>query len=231
MCGVRLRQAFGHLGADIERLLRWQQPAALHDAAQRLAVHEFHDDVGATITAPDLVDGDDVRMVQRRGGSRFLLEAREPVGIGRELRREELDGHVAVEVVIPRAEHFPHAPGPDLFEELVSAEPRTGTGSQPLRAGPRRDLADGGEDLIRTKVRSGARRHGSGWASIAGHGPSATTTASVSATPSTKLWIPKKLAANPTATYQPSGDSWGDQSARLADHTTLRAAPVVRPGL
>ena len=92
---MRLRESIGYLRAAVQRAPDRHQSPRDHPA-QRLTVHVLHDDVGTPVPAADLMDRDDVGMVQRGGGSRFLREAREAIGVGRELLRQELDRHVAM---------------------------------------------------------------------------------------------------------------------------------------
>ena len=70
-------------------------------------------------------DGEDVGMIQRRGGARLLLEALEPIGIERERGGQDLDGNVAAEPRIARAIDFAHAPGANRGNHLVGAEARS----------------------------------------------------------------------------------------------------------
>ena len=46
-----------------------------------VAVDQLHDDEVRAMLEPDIVDGADVGMMQRRDGFRFALEAREGLGI------------------------------------------------------------------------------------------------------------------------------------------------------
>ena len=78
----------------------------------------------------DVVDGADVRIVQRGDGARFLLEALPRFRIGRERAREHLDGNRAIEPRVARAIDLAHAAG-----------------------------ADRGDDLVRTKACAGLERH------------------------------------------------------------------------
>ena len=45
------------------------------ERGERLPVDELHRQESPVADLADLVDGDDVRVVERRGGARFLLEA------------------------------------------------------------------------------------------------------------------------------------------------------------
>ena len=50
-------------------------------------------------------------MVEGRGRARLLLEALLAVRVGRELRRQNLDGHVAPQPRVARPIHLSHASG------------------------------------------------------------------------------------------------------------------------
>ena len=52
--------------------------AAAQSVAQRLAFEQLRHDVRRAVVAADVVDREDVRVIQRRGGARFLLEAPKP---------------------------------------------------------------------------------------------------------------------------------------------------------
>ena len=71
--------------------------------AQRLAMQDFADDVRRALVRADVVDREDVGVIQRRRGARFLLEATQAVGVGRVGGRKNLDGDVAPEPLVARA--------------------------------------------------------------------------------------------------------------------------------
>src|SRR6476659_5589468 len=71
----------------------------------------------------DLVDGDDVRMVERRGGLGLEHEAPETLFIAHERGREDLQGDVPLESLIPRPVDLPHATGPERSEDAVAGDP------------------------------------------------------------------------------------------------------------
>jgi hypothetical protein len=54
------------------------------------------------------VDGRDVRVIKRREEAHFALEARQPIRIGRERGRQDLDRYVAPEPRVARAVHLTH---------------------------------------------------------------------------------------------------------------------------
>ena len=74
----------------------------------------------------DVVDGDDVRMVERGRGPRFELEAAQTIGVIGEGRGEDLDGHHASELGVVRTVHFAHAAGVNDRDDFVAPQPGTG---------------------------------------------------------------------------------------------------------
>jgi hypothetical protein len=50
-----------------------------------------------------------VGMIQRGEEPRFPLEAGEPIGVRRERSRQDLEGHVATELLVAGAIHLPHS--------------------------------------------------------------------------------------------------------------------------
>ena len=66
-------------------------------------------------------------MVERRRGARFLLEAKEPRLVVDQLRREDLQRHVAVQRGVGGAVDLSHSSRTDGADDLVAAE--TGSGS------------------------------------------------------------------------------------------------------
>jgi hypothetical protein len=75
-------------------------------------VHQFHDQrvqpEPLSSTPPDVGNMGVVQGRERRG---FTLEAREPIGVGSKLRRENLHGDLATEPGVARAIHLAHAAG------------------------------------------------------------------------------------------------------------------------
>jgi len=77
-----------------------------------------HNEVPALVF-PDIVDGADAGMVQSGGGARFPAEALQRRSVGRELGRQELDGHKAAQLgVLGLVDHTHPAPA-ELFQDAV----------------------------------------------------------------------------------------------------------------
>ena len=147
---VRAHQRGGELLAqsrDGER----RQTLALHHRAQGLALDPLHDDERRVGVLAEVVDGDDRRVVQRRGGARLAQRFRERVGALATAQR--LDRDHPVEHRVAGAEDVAESTAADLVEDLEPTQAAGGgrlrrtarpsenpsaCGSPRARAGPRR---------------------------------------------------------------------------------------------
>ena len=100
---------------------------------ERLAFEILEHQVVELAVAADVVDGADVRIVQRGNRARFLLEALPRFRIRRERAGEHLDGDRAIEPRVARAVDLAHAA-----------------------------RANRGDDFVGTKTRARLERHGAG---------------------------------------------------------------------
>src|SRR5262245_21678874 len=71
----------------------------------------------------DLVNGQDVRMVERRGGSRFLAKALDALVVFGETRRQQLERDLTAQPRVLREIYFTHSSPSDLVNDLVSSDP------------------------------------------------------------------------------------------------------------
>jgi hypothetical protein len=108
----------------------------------------------------DVENGEQVRMVQRCYGARFLLEAAETVLIVREGRGEDLDGHVAAEARIARAVHFAHSSRSNERENFVRPKLTAGSewqgggiihGPAPIRSTARQSVESPAAQAVRLR--------------------------------------------------------------------------------
>ena len=60
----------------------------------------------------------DVFVIELGGAAGFLVEAADVFGIGRHLRRQNLEGHEAIELRIAGADHRRHAAHADWFDQF-----------------------------------------------------------------------------------------------------------------
>jgi len=65
-------------------------------------------------------------VVQRGEGFGFALEPSQPIGVGGEVRRHDLDGDVSVEHGVARAIDLTHAAGTDGSGDFIRAEAGAG---------------------------------------------------------------------------------------------------------
>ena len=79
-CGVRPSQGVSDLHGRFQRLIQTQSSAA-QELVQSLAFDILHGDIVQPILLIDVVNGDDVGMVQRRGGFGLLHESPFALGV------------------------------------------------------------------------------------------------------------------------------------------------------
>ena len=90
--------------------------------AQLFAFEQFGDDIGRAFVLADIVDGEDVRVIERRGGAGFLLEAAQTVGITGELGGQHLDRDLATESRVFCQIDLAHSAGAELRDNLIMIE-------------------------------------------------------------------------------------------------------------
>ena len=93
--GVRHTERLGHLSAQLRQ--RFNRAAFADQRPQRAPLDEFHHDEATGFSFADFVNGDDVGMIERGGGARFLLEAPHAISIGSELFGQQLERDLATE--------------------------------------------------------------------------------------------------------------------------------------
>ena len=87
-----------------------------------LALHKLHHDEVAAVGRLDLVNGDDVRMVERGCGLRFLHEAPTAALVCDSFSGEHLDGDVTIQSRVARTIHLTHAARANQREHFIRAE-------------------------------------------------------------------------------------------------------------
>ena len=118
---VRRLERVGDLLRDGKRLVDRKRPS--RDTLREIvALHQFHDEGLCAVGFLDAVDARDVRMVERSQHFGFALKTREPVAIGGERGRQDLDRDLALEPGVGRPKHLPHPSFADLRSDFVDAE-------------------------------------------------------------------------------------------------------------
>jgi hypothetical protein len=100
--------------------------------------HRLGHHVGSAVDRAEIMNDENIGMVERGSGARFVVEAAEANGIGRDVCRQELHGDVAIELRIARQVYLAHPAGADLRQYLI----RTNTAAYqaPFRNGAVFDL-------------------------------------------------------------------------------------------
>jgi hypothetical protein len=123
---VRGGEAVGDLRRELQRFLH-RKRAAVHRLAQGLAIDVLHGhERPSFVVAADLVDGHDVRVVQRRCGARFVSQAEQVLGRFREMRRQQLDRDLAAKLVVVGEKDFTHGSRAKLSHGLIGPDARRG---------------------------------------------------------------------------------------------------------
>ena len=125
-CGVRRGDARRNLNCQVERFWNAQR-SALEPLTKRAAGNVLHGDEPASVRrVPSRENRGYVRVAQRRGRARFLLEPLHSAKVIREVFSQQLDRHRATEPRLASEIHFAHRSPPQLAENLVPAELNAG---------------------------------------------------------------------------------------------------------
>ena len=109
----------------LDRFSRRKGP--LQTITKRRALQQFRNDEGQALVCADIEHGQQIGMIDRSGGSSFLLETTESIGILGERRRQDLDRDVARDARVARAIHLAHPARPERGDDLVVTNPGTGS--------------------------------------------------------------------------------------------------------
>ena len=114
-------RALGDLGGDVQDLVPREGPAP-HALTQGLAIDELGRDEVNGIGLVDLVNGDDVGVIQRGGGFRFLHEPPHPILIRGDLEAQDLQRDFAIELRVLREIDLAHPALADLRADFIAPE-------------------------------------------------------------------------------------------------------------
>jgi hypothetical protein len=118
---VRSGQTGGDLPRVIHHLLR-RKPASLKARAKRFALEQFGDDVRSAFVEPDIVNGEDVRVIELSCGACFLLEPGNATGVRCTGGGDHFDGHSPIEPRITRSVDDAHSTGAQPLDDFVRAD-------------------------------------------------------------------------------------------------------------
>ena len=160
------------LAQDLHRLGRLEPAELLEDLRAARPVDPLHDDELAPggLVLARVEDLDDVRVHELARGEGLAPEAVDEVRVGREVLREQLHRHVALQPRVHGQLHGRHPPGAEAVLEEVAVGEEGRRRSSVLRTNTARPVRLLGRGLAaRARVRgrrsAPAWRSGSGWAS------------------------------------------------------------------
>ena len=108
--------------APISTALRTGSAPPADAFAQRLAFEQLRHDVRGALVVTRVVDREDVGMVEQARGARLLLEAAQPVGVGREGGGQDLDRHIARQARVAGAVDLAHSSRAQERGDLVGPD-------------------------------------------------------------------------------------------------------------
>ena len=115
---VRFRQTFGGVLQEPEQLSEFSV-LLMNLLAQGYAVNELHGDEVHAVALADLMDGRDVRMIERRRRLRFLNKTPHPVLIGGQVGRKNFQRNFPIEFRVLGQIHLAHPARADLRDDAV----------------------------------------------------------------------------------------------------------------
>ena len=123
---MRRFERIGHLPGSGQRLIEGKRTAP-NPCREVLALDQLHHERADLARLFESMNVRDVCVIEGRQRFGFAFEAREPIGIGRESLRQDLQRDVAIEVRIAGAIHLAHGAGAEWSEDRVGAESRPGS--------------------------------------------------------------------------------------------------------
>ena len=120
---VRRRQRIGDRNGDSQHLAE-AHTVPRNERIEALPAHVLHHDEIVAVGRLDLVDGDDVRMIEGRGGVGFLDKPAAAILVADAIGRQYLDGHLTIQTRIASAIDLAHPSCADEREDLVRPECR-----------------------------------------------------------------------------------------------------------
>lgn len=119
---VRRIERLGNLARDPERFGE-RQRATRQAIGECRSVDQFENQRGQPIGFLESIDSADVRVVERGEHPRFACEPCSALRVGRQVRRQDLDRDITIELAVAGAIDLAHAAGAKRGDDCVRAEP------------------------------------------------------------------------------------------------------------
>ncbi len=117
--GVRCRQPSRRLQGEFDRLAHWNL-ALLQPFTQSLPLKKFGNQIGRMFLGRvKAINRQNVRVIERSGCPRFLLETSQSIGVRCQLFRQHFDCNFAVEGLVASAIHLAHAARAQRRDDLI----------------------------------------------------------------------------------------------------------------
>ena len=123
---VRGRETLGHPAGELHRLAL-RERSSRQPRAHRLALEQLRHGVRDPAVVAEVEDGQDVRVRERGDRLGLPLEALQGGRVPRQVGRQDLQRHVAVELRVARPVDLAHAADAERREDLVGAQAGTDT--------------------------------------------------------------------------------------------------------
>ena len=118
---MSFRERFGNLGGEANGLIRRQ--GTFHQAMlESLSLEQFHNQEVDTALMANVMQGADMGMRKPGHGFGFAIEALTKGGIGRQVRRQNFDGDVAIKTGVAGTIDLAHTASAEAAENFVRAE-------------------------------------------------------------------------------------------------------------
>ena len=115
---MRCIEGIGDLDREGKQDVEIQRTAS-NRVLQGLAFEELHRDEGAAVLLADVVDGADVRVIERRGRLGFALEARQRSGVQGNFVGQKLQCDEAVKAGVLSLINHAHTSTTEFFNDLI----------------------------------------------------------------------------------------------------------------
>ena len=116
---VRVREGARHLHQDLPDLGRRERTARGQHGRERLAAQKLHDKIDHPAGLADAIDRNDAGVLELGGRAGFALEPLDELLVERQGERQDLDRHVALQLLLARLEDDGHPAAAQLFEDFV----------------------------------------------------------------------------------------------------------------
>src|SRR6185503_582053 len=123
-CAMGGGQCFRDLEGDAQRFCQTQFPVC-DPLPESFAVHKFGSNEMEILNSPDLVNGKDIGMIERRGGSSLSLEALNLIVVLGKPAGQDLDCDLAVEHQVMREVYLAHSTGAEQGLNIIVSDSTT----------------------------------------------------------------------------------------------------------